>query len=1050
MQAQRAKFVSRADEKGSGAITGSVDGFDGQPVTGACVTAVGDGHSVTTDAPDGTFRLFGLAAGSYALEYRDCASADQYLPTWSGGVSSQKAAAHVQVAAGQVRHVPVMTLRPVNSDAAVTARQASFQRTLAANDRSLTAAKAAKTGKISGTVTGKGKPLSGICVEALGIRVGGIYGAKTAKNGTYTLRNVRPGKYEVVFAPSFICQNHTNFLQQIYKNDTTVSALFTGKGTHVPVRAHHTTSGISGNLTPGGQISGTVKGTSGAKARGICVTAVGRFSRHEAFEFSTRTGPKGGYELHALFPGKYTLQFSIGCGSGSENYAPTTHHAVKLRLGQYLSVNQVLPVGASISGTVTLSTSSGTPLKGICVDAFGTTRGANFGFTRTSADGTYRIIGLTGGTFQVQYFPCTTNGNYTSAILTAKTTAGHPTSGVNAVLQTGAIISGTIKNTAGDLVPGICVEVISSNPEGGFGFSFGNKGSYSIDRLSAGTYQAGYISGCGNTGSYAPQWYNNQPSDSTATPITLTTGPTIHDVFTADVVMQPGATITGKVTNTHGDAVSNVCVDVVPQADAEISGFVVGAVTFTRHGSYTLSNLAPGQYLINFGCEFGPAKYASQWFRNAPDAGTADLLSAPAGQTSVNAVLQPAGSISGVVTGQGGHPLENVCVAAVNTTGTPPALSGSGASGLVGLFGSGPGATTNKHGHYLITGLAAGRYQVSFSQCFGSTRYAEQWFRGKASPQAANTVTVRTGKITSAINGRLTLSGSISGRVLDASGKGLRNICIVASAGSTPVAEATTSRAGTYTISGLGSGQYTEEFSPCGNQNLISVVAHVRVTAPHATSGVNATMQQGGSIAGTVTAGSATVSDACVEVYGSSSAEPVAFGETGVGGNYVATGLPAGSYTVYFNDPRCETSAPGLAPQWYNGQATQETATSVTVTVGSTTASVDAALQPDGEITGTVSASGSPATPLSGACVTAFPVSANGSLPVVGVTSATGYTLADILPGQYKVRFSSGCGATGYATQWYQGAASESAATIITVGASQTASGISATLNKSS
>ena len=1044
MQAQRARVATRAKAIGSGEITGSVAGFDGQPLTGACVSAVGAGHSVTTTAaPDGTFRLFGLAPGSYVLEYRDCASAGKYLTSWSGGVSLQKAAARVQVAAGQVRNVPVMTLKPVNTEAAIAARQASFQRTLAANNRGLTAAAAAKTGKISGTVTGKGKPLSGICVEALGIHIGRIYGAKTAKNGTYTVRKAAPGKYEVVFAPSFICQNHTNWLQQIYKNDTTVSAFFTAKGTHVRVRADHTTSGISGNLKLGGEISGTVKGKSGAKARGICVTADGQFPHHQVFEYGTRTAPNGSYVLHALFPGKYTLHFSIGCGSRSENYAPTAHRPVKLRLGQDLTINQVLPTGASISGTVTLSTSSGKPLKGICAYGY-STRGSSGGFASTNRDGSYRILGLVRGTYQLQFFPgCGNNGNYTSALLTARTTAGHQTGGVNAVLQTGAVISGTVKNTDGNLVPGICIEVISSNPAGGFGFGVDNKGgSYSVDRLPAGTYQAGYFPGCGSKGSYATTWYKNQPSENTATLINLTTGPTIRDVFTANIVLQPGATITGKITNTHGNAASDVCVDAESQSDAALGFPASEALTFTRDGSYTMSNLAPGQYLINFGCEFGTEKYADQWFRGAPDAGAADLVSVPAGRTSVNAVLQPAGSIAGVVTGQGGHPLENVCVAAVNTKGTPPALSGGVPPGFVNPFGSGSEAVTAKDGHYLIKGLAAGRYRVSFSQCFGQGRYAEQWFRGKASAQAANAVTVRTGKVTPGVDGRLTLAGSISGRVLNGSGKPQRNICIVAAAGSAgPGGEAVTGRAGTYTIAGLGSGRYTVEFSPCGNQNLITVVAHVRVTARHTTAGVNAAMRPGGSIAGTVTAGSATVSGACVEVYSGSSAEPVAFGSTGTDGSYVATGLPAGSYTVYFNDPHCLDSAPGLAPQWYNGQATQATAKSVSVTVGNTTPSIDAALQPDGEITGTVSASGS-ATPLSGACVTAFPQSANGSLPVVAVTSATGYTLADMLPGQYRVQFSAGCGATGYATQSYP--------KIITVVANQTVSGISATLNKSS
>jgi hypothetical protein len=70
---------------------------------------------------------------------------------------------------------------------------------------------------------------------------------------------------------------------------------------------------------------------------------------------------------------------------------------------------------------------------------------------------------------------------------------------------------------------------------------------------------------------------------------------------------------------------------------------------------------------------------------------------------------------------------------------------------------------------------------------------------------------------------------------------------------------------------------------------------------------------------------------------------------------------------------------------------------------------------------------------------------------VVAVTGTSGgYTLAELLPGDYKVRFSSGCGATGYATQWNGGAASQAAANPIPVGAGQTQSGINANLSKSS
>lgn len=1042
---QRTDRASHARPSQQGALTGSVIGFDGQQVAGACVTAVGAGRSVTAAAaPDGTFRLAGLPAGSYALEYRVCAGAGHsltspsgYLTTWSGGTSTQNTAARVQVAAGQVRRVPVVMLRPANVAAAIAAGRASVRRELSANGRSLSAAATAKTGKISGKVTGKGKALRGICVQVVPVRNGRGYAATTSKNGTYSVRHVAAGRYHVIFAAPF-CPGQGNWLEQVYKDRNNISALFGNNATAVSVRAGHKTAGINAHLRLGGEISGTVTGNSGARLRGICVAAEGAVGPEEIFGFESNTTGNGSYHLRALFPGKYTLQFSIGCGSRGSNYAPATHRGVKISLGQDRTVNEKLAPGASITGTVTLNSSSGlTPLGGICVNA-NNFSGSVSAFASTRSDGHYRVIGLTGGRYQLQFSPgCGNNGNYTSVTLTAHTTAAHQTGNVNAVLQPGATIQGTITGSGGKPLPGICFEIDTANNASGYD-GFDTNGTYSIDQLSAGQYQVGFYGGCGNRGSYAPYWYQNQPSESTASWLKVTTG----DVVTIDAPMLPGATITGKVTS-GGNALSGVCVDASPQSDAEQDVFASTAGS-TRHGTYTIANLEPGQYLISFGCGYG--RYAEQWYPGAPDPGTADLVSAPAGRTAnINAALQPGGIIKGVVTGQAGHPLPGVCVVAVNTKDNASASGGvlvafAGFGGAVGDLG-----ITGSRGTYQISGLAAGRYQVSFSPCNGSQRYAEQSHRGN--------VTVRAGKTTSGVDGHLAAGGTISGHVTGG-GKSLRNICVIAASQSSgAIGGAVTGKAGTYTIPALSSGRYTVEFAPCANQNLVTVLKQARVTAPHATKGVNATMQPGGSIAGVVTAGSSgpDVSGTCVEVYSGNSAEPIDAAVTGAHGSYVASGLPVGTYEVYFGDPLC-VSAPDLAPQWYNGQLTRAAAMTVSVTaVGSTTSSVDAALQPDAEITGTVSATS--AGPISGACVTAVPLSpaaqsATGSLPVRAVTGTTGYALADLVPGNYKVKFSAGCGAAGYATQWWKQKTSQKTATVITVGPDQDQSGISATLSK--
>jgi Carboxypeptidase regulatory-like domain len=1025
----------------SGSITGVVLGVDGQPVAGACVTAIGTSASVTAlAARNGSFMLGGLAIGSYVLEYRDCAAARQYLTGWSGGVAWRSAAAHVQVAAGQAQHVPLMMLKPLGA-AALSSGPATFRRMLAAAaGRGLSATAAAKTGRITGLVTANGKPLHGICVEVSPTQSGEGYGATTARNGTYTVRHIAPGTYYVVFASLFACPNNANWLQQAYRDDNNPFAGFGQGANTVKVTSGHATRGINGELRRGGEISGTVTSKSGRKLRGICVNVNG-FVPHGEIGYAVWTSATGAYHLHALFPGKYYLSFATGCGSRG-NYAPASHKPVKIKYGQRSTISEVLGPGASITGKVTLGSSAGKPLAGMCVYATNYD-GSISSQTATGRRGTYRVIGLGTGKYQVQIAPgCNNNGNYTSALVTAHTTAGKTTSGRNAVLQPGAVISGTVTDVHGNPVSGMCIELDGSGAAfatflltvSPYGYSTANDGSYVIDQLPAGTYELGFAGGCGNSGSYAPYWYDNQTDPSLATPIVLTTGGT----QTVNAQLQPGATIAGKVTNASGRALSGVCVYVATAFQASL-GEVFQSDAETYHGSYSIPDLAAGQYLVNFGCGQDP-RYAQQWFPSADSSGSAELVSAAPGRTSgINAVLSPASSIGGVVTGKSGKPLAGVCVNAVSPK---DAASGAGtiASGEFGV------PITNSRGAYTIPGLAAGRYDVEFSPCNGALRYEEQWYRGKTSPSSATVVKVTAGKKTAGIDARLTIGGTISGRVVNASGQPLRNVCVFAfDAVLGNGAGAVTSKAGTYTFGGLPSGSYAVNFSPCYGKNLISVNGHAVVKAPHATTGVNATLRPGGSIAGVVTAAGTPVANSCVEAVSSDPNNPGGFGGTNPDGSYRATGLAAGAYQVYF-DPQCIFDTIDLAPQWYDNQPTQATATSVTVVVGHTTPSINAALQPNGQITGTVL--GPTAAPLAGICITAVPVSADlaGSLPVVAVSRSDGYTLADLTPGQYTVKFSAGCGATGYARQWWQDASSAAGATPISVGADQVVSGISATM----
>ncbi|HUC59155.1 MAG TPA: carboxypeptidase-like regulatory domain-containing protein, partial [Streptosporangiaceae bacterium] len=169
------------------------------------------------------------------------------------------------------------------------------------------------------------------------------------------------------------------------------------------------------------------------------------------------------------------------------------------------------------------------------------------------------------------------------------------------------------------------------------------------------------------------------------------------------------------------------------------------------------------------------------------------------------------------------------------------------------------------------------------------------------------------------------------------------------------------------------------------------------------------------------------------------------------GGSYQVNGLAPGRYQLTFDDPACLeqelTQDDSYAPA---------TSALVTVTAGGLAKGVNARLLRRGQITGTVTGPGD--SPVAGECVRAVPAgpaadpyfgAARAAHDILAVTQRDGtYSLIDLPPGLYQVEFSSaGCGAAGFATQWWRDASSQATATVVTVGAGATASGIDADLS---
>jgi len=921
---------------------------------------------------------------------------------------------------------------------------------------------------ITGVIRGAdGAALTGACVTASGRR--GAVSVVAGAGGRYVLAGLRPGSYTVSYED---CARPARYFEQWSGGadlaaDAATVLVRAGQPTRLapvtlrltsPAAAVAAGRGLARRAGPaasrGDTISGVVRSRSGRRLGDVCATAsmtTANFSEGTG----TTTGPHGGYALPIESSGKWQVEFTGGCG-GRGNYAPQWwRYASTPRKSTYLharrgrrfrGIDASLRPGASISGVVR-ARRSGQPLSHICVVATGLRpMGGVQAQATTRADGSYLIKNLGTGKYQVRFnASCDRTGNYLGAGYRrpVAVTDGKTTTKINGELTQGGSISGVVTSHAtGARLAGVCVDMTRGSND--FGAATNKAGGYSFGHLRPGRYSVSFTGGCGSRGSYAPQSYDGQANAEGATPITIGPGQVRTGI---DAAMLPGATVTGRVTGRAGAGVPGICVALISRNYAGGLGrsfvanldldllqvdLAVPPVTITGHvGRYRLANLVPGQYAAEFitGCGRGTARYGSQVF--APQGrGGGDWVWAGGGTVTagVGVALRPAGSITGVVTGQRGRRLSRTCVLAIDRAAQGP-LSATPLPGL------------SRRGVYRIGGLAAGRYKVVFLPC-GRPVYAEQWYRRRSSAAGATPVPVRAGHVTRGINAALIRGGTLVGRVVSArTGRPAGEMCVFVG---TPVGGTLnpalelgstlglTGPNGRYQIPDVPPGRWDLTPAPClAPSPLAGIVYHgvrVRNGVTHTVATIR--LPQAGGLAGTALGGSPATAEPgiCVEATPVGGDGQPGTSVTGLGGRYTLTGLAPGRYRVLFT-PDCVLGTAAVTP----------TVTSARVVAGRVTAGVGARLAADGGVAGTVSAGGRAAV---GVCVGAF--APGGAAPTaLAVTGAGGrYELDGLAAGRYQVEFTSGCGDSAYRAQWFDGATTRRGARPVTVAAGSLTSGI--------
>ncbi|WP_395244399.1 carboxypeptidase regulatory-like domain-containing protein [Agromyces sp. MMS24-K17] len=413
------------------------------------------------------------------------------------------------------------------------------------------------------------------------------------------------------------------------------------------------------------------------------------------------------------------------------------------------------------------------------------------------------------------------------------------------------------------------------------------------------------------------------------------------------------------------------------------------------------------------------------------------------------------GSITGVVTGAAGAPLDGVLVQLFHCDADFDPTQQSDCWTL--LWADGQSGRTAADGSFAIDGLEPGTYRAAINPQWDTAQYVREYWDGADLLEDATDITVQAGAAAT-IAPTLEVGATVSGTVTDAAGAPVAGGYVYAyltndltgTRGGASVASD-----GSYSIPGLPTGEYvlkagkgwgaTSELVDEYWQDAYTLDAATRVDL---TAGDTFTaafeLNDGGAVTGTVVDDDgAPVAGVDVTAEHAGSAEhwiaPVT-ATTGADGSYRLGGLEPGDYTVGFTD-----FDGTFGQQYWQGATDRSAATPVAVEPGVVVEDIDASLAPGGSLSGALTelADGESA-PADRAYFDVLRKTPAGSWERVtsGTSAADGtYAVAGLAPGEYTVQ-SFGSSSGSWAWTYHGGAFYAEDATAVAVAASAETDGV--------
>lgn len=494
------------------------------------------------------------------------------------------------------------------------------------------------------------------------------------------------------------------------------------------------------------------------------------------------------------------------------------------------------------------------------------------------------------------------------------------------------IIVGLVTNSSGNPIQNVFVEAYDVSGAAVSSAYTDFNGTYSLSYLFSGSYKV-FFSGISS--GYVDEWYYDALDINSAAWVNVSDNSTTQYI---DAVLSYQGSISGIVTD-GVNPLQNASVQVYDS----FSSYIADAITDSQ-GRYTVMDVSPGFYKVLFdGRKYiGPPGYISEWYN---DVSEFDFLGATgvavvfgAVTVNINASLSQGGGITGRIT-DGLNPIQNVSVYAYDAATSTFITS----------------APSDNSGAYSLVGLSAGSYKVYFEG--DKAGYINEWYNNATDFDTAASVSVAVGIITAGIDGSLSPGGSISGSVTDASYP-IENVLVSVHDPytGTKISGASTDAAGYYIISGIPAGIFkvffygSDGFNPLSEGFIsewfydttdINAAATVVVSVGSVTTNVDAVLDIGGAISGTVTDGGSPLANIIIDVVDADKNIFVAESFTDAAGYYKAKGIPTGTFKVNFIGDYL-----GYANEWYDDAVDINTASSVPATAPNITIGIDAILVP--------------------------------------------------------------------------------------------------------